>query len=156
MNKKNCNLFEGFLRKAYEGRIQLLANSRIWMFEKYSSFQTSFSEMMFSEKSEHKTVKVHERVTFGVWVSCKHFLVIQNGCNVRGDMVGNFLPQNSASSFHPKNPSWLGFLVWQFPKICVPLFAHGSEFHVFFSFKHQGGHPVAYLLRLMGFDGFSA
>ena len=71
-------------------------------------------------------------------------------------MVGNFLPQNSASSFHPKNPSWLGFLVWQFRKFVSLFLPMGQSFTFFFSFKHQGGHPVAYLLRLMGFDGFSA
>ena len=73
---------------------------------------------------------------------------------IGGDMVGpsNFLPQNSASSFHPKIPSWLGFLVWQFQKILHPSFCPWVTVSRFFCFKRikgviQGG----FLLRFMGF-----
>lgn len=71
-----------------------------------------------------------------------------------GDMVGtsNFLPQSSASSFYPKIPSWLGFLVWQFRNFASLFLPMGQSFTFFFSFKHikgviQGG----FLLRFMGF-----
>ena len=64
---------------------------------------------------------------------------------IGGDMVGtsNFLPQNSASSFHPKIPSWLGFLVWQFQKILHPSFCRWVRVSRFFFFvqTHQGSHP---------------
>lgn len=48
INKNNCNLFEGFLRKASEGRIHILANPHP------SWFQSSFSEMMIKE---HRNTK---------------------------------------------------------------------------------------------------
>lgn len=76
----------------------------------------------------------------------------KNGCNMGGDMVGNFLPQTSASSFHPKNPSWLGFLVWHFRNFLSLFLPMGQSFTFFFlRLNIKGGHPVGYLLRLMVF-----
>ena len=54
MNKKNCNLFEGFLRKAYEGRIQLLANSRIWCLKNIHHFKPHFQRWCLAKNRNTK------------------------------------------------------------------------------------------------------